>query len=77
LAARMKAEGLEAGVPDVLIFSRHDQYRGVAIEMKAKKGKVSDRQSEWHRKLSAEGWLVAVCYSSDEAIDVVRGLFVR
>lgn len=73
----MKAEGLEAGVPDVLIFSRHDQYRGVAIEMKAQKGKVSDRQSEWHRKLSAEGWLVLVCYSAAEAVEAVRGLFVR
>lgn len=68
---RLKAMGVKRGVPDLLIFKlapRCTEYRGVAIEMKASKGKVSVHQQEFMDRLWDEGWLVKVCFSAEVAI---------
>lgn len=74
VAKRLKAEGLEAGAPDLLIFDPPTAFtaivpRGVAIEMKAPHGaKPSKAQSEWQRRLTESGWISLVCYGADEAL---------
>jgi hypothetical protein len=67
--------GLKPGVPDCLIFTpppTNPSARGLAIELKAVDGRLSDAQSEWIDKLSALGWVTAVAYGADDAIGIVR-----
>ena len=76
--ARLRAAGLKSGVPDILIFSpapNRPEARGVAIELKRKKGgRVSETQKEWLRRLSEEGWYATVCNGYDETISEWREL---
>lgn len=70
---RLKAMGVKRGVPDLLIFKRlprnvHYGVRGVAIEMKSSKGKISVHQHEFMDRLFDEGWLVKVCFNAEVAI---------
>jgi hypothetical protein len=66
---KLKAMGQKPGVPDILIFSP----RPIAIEMKRVKGSTtSHEQIEWHRRLRACGWTVAVCKGAQDAIDFLK-----
>jgi len=77
-ARRLKALGVKAGVPDLLIFERppaRPDAVGVAIEMKrAKGGRVSAEQQRWLAHLERQGWVVAVCQGAGEAVELLRGL---
>lgn len=66
---RMKANGLTAGAPDLLVYRAG---RHALLEVKAGKGRVSDAQSEMHARLAAQGWPVHVVRSQDEAMDALR-----
>lgn len=68
VAKRLKKEGAKAGVPDLCICRAKQGYHGFYIEMKAEKGKVSNKQKEWINKLESENYKVSICYSVDDAI---------
>lgn len=69
-AAKMKREGLESGVPDLLIV---DRGRRLALEMKAREsGTASPDQKRWLDHLAAEGWTVAIKHGAKEAIAWLR-----
>jgi hypothetical protein len=63
---RLQAEGVTAGTPDTQI-----PRFALWIEMKKKGGRLSPVQKEMHERLRSEGQTVEVCYSTQEAIDVV------
>jgi hypothetical protein len=65
-AMRLQAEGVTAGVPDLQI-----PMFNLWIEMKAKGGRLSPVQKEMIDRLRSEGQTVHVCYSTQQAIDVV------
>ena len=48
-AARLKAEGVVAGVSDLILLKSNHQYGALLIEMKttARNSRQSDRQKEW------------------------------
>lgn len=80
-AVNLKAEGVKAGVPDVMLpcASASEfkvRYAGCFIEMKKemyrnhKNGGCSDEQIEWIVKLR-EIYYVTICYSWEEAKDVL------
>ena len=74
---RLKRMGYKRGLPDILIFERPpaygNQFVGVAIELKRKKGGiVSDEQKEWLEKLQKQGWFAIVCRGADEAILILE-----
>lgn len=71
-AALMKAEGVSAGVPDWLLFTPNRKHSGLALEFKSptNKGRITDTQEAWHRKLRSVGWCVQVVTSAQEAWDV-------
>lgn len=74
---RLKRMGYKRGLPDIIVFQRppayNDQFCGVAIELKRRKGGVvSDEQKEWITKLQAQGWVAVVCKGADEAISVLE-----
>lgn len=71
-AGRMKAEGVTAGAPDILIFDAPPCdptiYVGVALEMKSQKGgTVSDKQRAFLAELDRRGWLCIVANGAEEA----------
>lgn len=66
-AGRMKAEGVNAGVPDLLFFELRKGYVGLAIEMKRKPNKPTAEQREWLERLMVRDWRCAVCYSHEDA----------
>jgi hypothetical protein len=61
-AARMKAEGVRAGVPDVLLlWPSHDgRYPGLAMELKVGKNQPSATQQEWLQRLKEAGFYAVV-----------------
>lgn len=72
-AARMKAEGVKAGVPDLFLPVARVNYHGLFIEMKRRKGgRVSDEQREWIGNLLANGYAVEVCRGWEEAKDAIE-----
>lgn len=81
-AGKMKAEGVKAGVPDLMlpvmkyigtgILDRSLEYAGCFIEMKRQRGgTVSPEQSKWHEWLIDEGYCVVVCKGAEEAKRVI------
>jgi VRR-NUC domain-containing protein len=67
---RLKAMGLRAGVPDLLVWA--DGGRGFGVELKAGAGKLSPAQTFWHATLKALGHRVYVVRSLDEMEAVLR-----
>lgn len=72
MGARLKAEGLKAGVPDVCLPTAHGGYIGLYIEMKVKPNKPTEHQKQWLRDLRKAGHFTAVCYSWEEAKELIE-----
>ena len=76
-AARLKAEGVRAGVPDIFLPASRGCWNGLFIELKRprtvteRKGRVSAAQQEWAARLLTAGYRVAVCYGWGEAVSVI------
>jgi len=71
-AARLKAEGVKAGVPDTFLpVGRHGKH-GLYIEMKKTSGRLSDEQKEFEAWCNAEGFAFHVCYTWREAANVLQ-----
>ena len=66
-AARFKAMGVKAGVPDLCLPVPMNGYAGLYIEMKYGKNKPTDTQNKWITALRQQGYKVAVCYGGMEA----------
>jgi len=77
--ARAKAEGVKAGVPDLMLpvpaFLEQGaiiEYNGLFIEMKKPKvGITSSKQNEVFDKLEQQGYKVVVCYGWQDARDTI------
>lgn len=71
-AARMKAEGVRAGTPDLFLPVARGGFFGLYIEMKApNRGRVSDAQEERIRRLRAAGYRVCVAWGWDDARELL------
>jgi hypothetical protein len=70
--AKLKAEGTRRGVPDYLWPQRSGSYVGLALELKAKGGRVEPAQRDWLAHLEAQGWRCVVAYGADEAWAAIR-----
>ncbi len=72
-AAKLKAEGLTAGVPDLCVPSLK-----LFIEMKRQKaGTVSNEQLRWGDHLRSHGYYWEVARGCDEAMVIVRDQVAR
>lgn len=71
--ARLKAEGLRPGVPDLCLAVARGGAHGLYIEMKRTKGgRLSAEQVVWLEKLTREGYATAVCRGWEQARDVIE-----
>jgi uncharacterized protein YlzI (FlbEa/FlbD family) len=76
VAAKLKAEGVLAGVPDIHIPIARNGYHSLYVEMKnGKKGVLSDHQKCVIDKLREYGHKVVVCRSVDEFEKEIREYF--
>jgi hypothetical protein len=69
----MKAEGLTAGVADLLFMFPADEGSVGWLEMKAKKGSMKDTQHGFHAICDRLGHRWAMARSVHEALVVLRG----
>jgi hypothetical protein len=74
-AAKLKREGLEPGVPDIIIAYPVPPFCGCALELKRKPNDISKRQADWLRRLAKVGWCTEVCWSTEELIEITEFYF--
>ena len=71
--ARLKSEGLRAGVPDINLDVARGEYHGLRIEMKRRRGgRVSPEQAAWLEALREQGYAAIVAYGWEEAADAIE-----
>lgn len=70
-AARLKAQGVKAGVPDLFLPVPMHDTPGLYIEMKFGKNTTSKQQEWWIEQLQKHGYAVHVCWGADEAIAII------
>ena len=59
--ARLKAEGVKAGVPDLFLPMARRGFHGLFIELKAPGGAASPEQRGWIARLRLAGYSAEVC----------------
>lgn len=69
--ARLRAEGLRSGIPDLCLPIARRGFHALYIEMKSnrKGAEEGPLQGEWRRFLNSHGNHAVVCYGAREAID--------
>lgn len=72
-ASILKAEGVVAGVADLLLLVPSGGWHGLAIEMKTPTGRQSESQRAWQRAVEGQGYRYAVCRSVEGFIEAVEG----
>lgn len=66
-AAKLKAEGVIAGVSDLILLKSNHDYGALLIEMKTLKGRQRDSQKQWQNLVCAdEEYKYVVCHSFDD-----------
>lgn len=58
-----KREGMEPGLPDILIAWPSGKYHGMFIETKRQGQRLRDTQKTWQERLLRAGYLAMVCFS--------------
>lgn len=72
-AARLKRQGVRAGVPDICLPAARGGWHGLYIELKRQKGgRASPEQREWVEYLEKAGYCARICHGWDEAREMVE-----
>ena len=64
--ARLKAEGVLAGVADLILMRRAQEYGALLIELKTRTGRQQSTQKEWQQLIERDGYKYVICRSLDE-----------
>ena len=73
---KAKAQGMLSGVPDLFMPVAIGDSKGLYIEMKSAKGRISSEQSKFLQAASDFGYSCFICYSAVEAIDKIKGYYL-
>lgn len=65
-AAKLRAEGVLAGVADLILLKSNDNYGALLIEMKTARGRQSEAQRQWQSRIILDGYKYVVCHSFDD-----------
>lgn len=66
--ALLKAEGVTAGVADLILLKSNRFYGALCIEMKTPQGRQQDTQKAWQNAVERGGAKYVVCRSLDDFI---------
>jgi rhodanese-related sulfurtransferase len=75
VAAKLKEQGVKAGVPDLVLPMARGGYFGLYIEFKATPphdAPVSVNQHGWVGRLNEQGYLAIVCRGHFDAMEHIR-----
>ncbi|EPN6724764.1 VRR-NUC domain-containing protein [Pseudomonas putida] len=74
VAAKLKAQGVKAGIPDLVLTMARGGYFGLYIEFKATvdPAPVSSSQQACIRRLNDQGYLAVVCQGHFDAMECLR-----
>lgn len=68
-AAKMKAEGVLAGVADLILLKPSSRWGALLIEMKTETGRQSPKQKEWQTDLcSSDEYKYVVCRNYEDFV---------
>ena len=71
-AARLKAQGVKSGVPDIVLPAARGEYHGLYIELKRQRGgRISEEQKKWIAGLTEQGYRAEVCKGWEAAAKVI------
>ncbi|MCK5606506.1 VRR-NUC domain-containing protein [Candidatus Pacearchaeota archaeon] len=73
VAGKLKAEGVKAGVPDIVLPVARGGFHSLYIELKVGKNTVKANQRDWLDRLHGAGNMAVVCYGWDKAQKVIEG----
>lgn len=71
-ASRMKAEGMVAGVADLVLLVSRGGYNALCIEVKTEKGRQSPSQREWQQAVEKHGSKYVIVRSVDQFIELIN-----
>lgn len=75
VAGKLKAQGVKAGIPDLVLTMARGGFFGLYIEFKAtppNDAAISPSQHERIRKLNEQGYLAVVCRGHFDAMEQIR-----
>ena len=64
--AKLKAEGVLAGVADLILLKSNASHGALLIEMKTGSGKQSEVQGRWQRAIEKDGYKYVLCRSIED-----------
>ena len=64
--AKLKAEGVLAGVADLILLKSNASHGALLIEMKTGSGKQSEVQGHWQRAIEKDGYKYVLCRSLED-----------
>lgn len=73
VAAKLKAEGVRAGFPDLMLLTPRQGFAGLIIELKRlKKGRMNAGQMDWQQWLNEQGFMAVTCCGFEAARDAIK-----
>lgn len=69
--AILKAEGVVAGVADLILFVPAQGVHALCIEMKTPTGRQSEHQAQWQRSIEQQGYRYELCRSFEDFIHII------
>lgn len=75
VASKLKAQGVKAGIPDLVLPMARGGFFGLYIEFKAtppNDAAISSSQHERIRKLNDQGYLAVVCRGHFDTVEQIR-----
>jgi hypothetical protein len=76
-AIRLKAEGVQRGIPDLVLPIPRGGYCGAYLELKATKGRLSEEQKDWLCFLESQGYAVEVSWAVQDAFQFLRDYLLK
>lgn len=77
VAAKLKAEGVKAGVLDVFLDVARGGYHGLRVELKVGTNQPTAAQLEWIDRFTRYGYKTAVCRDLDGLKALIVGYLVQ
>ena len=73
----LKAEGVVAGVADLILLVPIVGHNALCIEMKTEKGRQQASQKEWQKKVELAGAKYVICRSFGQFVEIVTDYMAR